>query len=292
MAIFWIPIWILDLILVCLDFLLRPFWITALPMLAGDPTAPVPAATTIIFGASAALFALGAWLSRCSLRQVAASAWQGWNISAGLREERTGIQLPYDLDLLLPVLYHRRRAQAGKMSFHGRDTTAALGFSLVLCIVAAAAIVSFINGETNEIGGVWVWMTALALVAAAVSLGYAASSIGRAKDNQPNSAVWQRIAAAALMLPLIFCLLGVLGAITASLSLHLDSFPPAGFDIAVAIVARAVFLGVAAWLLVYPPRKIAGLTYRGAAISSLGFMALLVTGYAVWLTADWFLLLR
>ena len=283
------PVWFIDLILVGIDFLLRLSWANKLPMLGKDPFASVSPFMIGLFGFYAISFAVGMWLARSTLRHVPSEAWRGWNITGALKEERSNLKLPYDLDLLLPVLYRRRTVLARKMSLQGRDTTAAIGFSLVLIIVAAVAIVSFFNGETSGMTSGLVWFTAISFVLAAVCMGYAASSIGRAGKDEKTPPAWQSFVSFLLMAPLIIGLLGVLGAISAGLSLHADQYPPSGLDVVVDIVVRSLFMGVAAWLLVYAPRKIAVLTLKCNVVSSKLFMILLVISYAVWLISDWFL---
>jgi len=291
MAAFTVPVWLIDLCLVCVDLFLRLSWANALPVLAFDPYASVSPGMIVAFGVCALLFGVGAWLSRGTLNDVPAAAWNGWNLVAASKEDRSWFHLPYDLDLLFPVLYQRRRARAGKMTLQGRDTTAAVGFSLILLIAAVVGVVSFFNGEANALSSDLIWFTAPAFIFAAVSLGYAVRSIGRGRKDREPAPNWQGWVSFGFMLPLIVCLLGALGAISVGLSLHADQFPPTGFDVVVYIITRALFMGVAAWLLVYAPRKIAILTLKRAVISGKWFFVFLVCSYAIGLTADWFLFL-
>lgn len=274
-------LWILNLCLIALDIALRFWWPQALPFIAFDPDAAVPFSTVIIFGASALLFSIALWLAQPLLNGVSRSAWKGWDIDRAL-DEADQTPLPFGLG---SINLFARRKSAG-MAIGGRDTTAAVAFSLVLIIVAIIGLAAKINHEVEGVSSLWVIFAAAAFILAAVSLGYAVTAIGQKEDGNSHVPAWLPAAVAILAAPFILCLLGVADGILASLSIHADQYPPAGFEAITYIVVRSVFLGICTFCLVFAPKKLVELAMQKESANKF-FFSILIVSYAVWLTADW-----
>ena len=276
-------LWILNLCLIALDIALRFWWPQALPFLSVDPRASVPSLTVIIFGISALLFSLALWLSKPLLSEVSRSAWKGWNFDAALEEKEQSQSL---FGFGRTSLTDRKKSAV--MIFDGRDTTAAVAFSLVLIIVAVIGVIAWINYEIDSVNSWLVILTTIALLAAVVSLGYAIHSIGRHPKGNTPAPAWLPVAVAVLAAPFLLCLLGVADGFLAALSLHADQFPPVGFEAITYIVIRSVFLGVCTFCLAFAPKKIVELAIQKQSANKF-FLSIITLSYAVWLTADWIL---